>query len=118
MAPSDSRNPRSCLFCRRVPGPGQHRMPGRRGPICVECVQAGLYVVADGMARASSGGTDLVPLRAEAELACDFCGRGERPAFLGFRRALVRMRCTQSGSVICVDCLDRGGDLFNEVLRH
>jgi hypothetical protein len=119
MAPNHRHSQRRtrCRFCDRPPADGQHRLPGRRGPICIECVQAGLYVASDGETRASGGGTELVVVRTMGAV-CDFCGRREREPFLVFRRKLVRVQCRQLGSVICADCLDRGGDLLNEVLRH
>jgi hypothetical protein len=118
MVMHDAQRRACCRFCGRPPNHGRPRLPGRHGPICLDCLQAGLYVVADGEARASGNGTDLVALRTTVEAVCDFCGRGERESFLGFRRALARMQCRQLGSVICADCLDRGGDLLNEALRH
>ncbi|WP_199432900.1 hypothetical protein [Qaidamihabitans albus] len=113
-----SRHTARCRFCGRPPAPGQHRLPGPLGPICMECVQAGLYLVGDGEERVSHGGTDLVRVQSSAETVCEFCGRGQRHSFLGVRRSLRRMRCRQLGSVICVDCLDRGGDLLNRALRQ
>ncbi|GLY66567.1 hypothetical protein [Amycolatopsis taiwanensis] len=111
-------NQSPCRFCDRPPRPGQYRAPGPRGPICVDCLEAGLQLVHDGQARVSLGGTHLALAASPGEQACEFCGRSERRSFLGLRRALARMSCPQRGSVICADCLDRGGDLLNRVARE
>jgi len=107
-----------CRFCGRRPGSGQRRMPGPVGPICVDCVQLGLWLVSDGQERSSEGGTALVRISALTASVCEYCGRRERRTFLGFRRPLTRMRCVQSDAVICVDCLDNAGELINRSYRH
>src|SRR6187399_2399451 len=105
------KNPSPCRFCGRLPGPGQHRAPGPRGPICADCLETGLFLVRDGQERVSRGGTVLA--LAPVTVACEFCGRIERRTFFGRRRPLARMTCAERGSVICADCLNRGGDLLN-----
>jgi hypothetical protein len=107
-----------CRFCYRMAAPGLHRAPGPEGPICADCVETGLALVRDGEERASRGGTALARLAPDAENPCEFCDRGVRYSFLGFRRPLARMICRQSGAVICVDCLDRSGDLINRAHWH
>jgi hypothetical protein len=98
--------------------PGQHRVPGPSGPICTDCLEAGLMLVRDGRERRSLGGTGLARLTSAADDACEFCGRRERRTFLGRHRSLPRMRNMQAGAVICGDCLNRGGELINHVLRQ
>lgn len=93
-------------------------MPGPAGPICTDCVQAGLRLVHDGVLRTSEGGSVLAPVRSLAAYVCEYCGRREHRTFLGFRRPLARMSCEQFGAVICVDCLDRAGDLLNSAYRR
>jgi hypothetical protein len=110
------RNPSPCRFCGRLPEPGQHRAPGPRGPICADCLEDGLLLVRDGRERISHGGTALA--LAPAARACEFCDRTERRTFLGRRRPLMRMGCAERGSVICADCLERGGDLLNRISRE
>jgi hypothetical protein len=107
-----------CRFCGRPPLPGQYRAPGPHGPICTDCLEAGLLLVHDGQARRSRGGTGLALLRSTTAEACEFCGRRERRSFFGFRRPLARMSCAQEGAVICADCLNRGGELINQALRQ
>ncbi|HKS49185.1 MAG TPA: hypothetical protein VJT49_29565 [Amycolatopsis sp.] len=107
-----------CRFCDRLPAPGQRRAPGPRGPICADCLETGLLLVNDRRERVSPGGTGLALVISPAAQACEFCGRSERRTFFGFRRPLARMSCTQQGSVICADCLNRGGDLLNWVSRQ
>jgi hypothetical protein len=117
---SEHRDARSalCRFCDRPPRPGQYRAPGPHGPICTDCLEAGLLLVHDGQARLSRGGTGLACLRSANAAACEFCGRSERRTFLGFRRSLPRMTCAQVGAVICADCLNRGGELINQAVRQ
>lgn len=113
-----THNQSPCRFCDRAPEPGQHRAPGPRGPICIDCLEAGLRLVRDGHERVSRGGTALALMISPAQAACEFCGRGERRTFFGFRRPLARMSCAEHGAVICADCLNRGGDLLNRVSRE
>jgi len=105
-----------CRFCDTPPTAGERRAPGPEGPICVRCVEAGLGVVHDGRARTSRG-AELERLTTP-EPPCEFCDRTGRRSFLGFHRALPRMRSAHTGAVICDDCLDRSGTLLNEALRH
>ena len=93
-------------------------MPGPEGPICTDCLETGLQLARDGHARPSQGGTNLLRVNSTSDSACEFCGRRERTTFLGFHRPLARMSCPEIGSVICVDCLDHGGDVINKALRH
>jgi hypothetical protein len=81
-------------------------------------LEAGLQLVHDGLARVSHGGTSLALAVSPVEQACEFCDRSERRTFFGFRRTLPRMSYPRRGSVICVDCLNRGGDLLNRVGRE
>jgi hypothetical protein len=113
-----TNNQSPCRFCDRLPEPGQHRAPGPRGPICADCLEEGLMLVRDGQERISRGGTGLALAASATGQACEFCGRSERRTFFGFRRPLARMSCRQRGSVICADCLNRGGDLLNRVSRE
>ncbi|MFD4190388.1 hypothetical protein [Amycolatopsis thermoflava] len=106
-----------CRFCDTPPAAGERRVPGPAGPICARCVETGLGLVRDGQPRTSRGGTDLERLRSGGE-PCEFCDRTDRRTFLGFTRSLPRMRCAQTGAVICDDCLDRSGNLLNQALRH
>lgn len=106
-----------CRFCGRGPRPGLPRVPGRDGPICLDCVQAGLWLVHDGEARASAGGPALIRLPASDDAACQDCGRRERRTFLGRHRPLARMH-SDSGAVICADCLDEAGTAINLAARH
>ncbi|NIH83515.1 hypothetical protein [Amycolatopsis granulosa] len=80
-------------------------------------MEAGLGLVRDGHPRVSRGGTELERVRGGGQ-PCEFCDRSDRRGFFGFTRSLRRMSCRQTGAVICDDCLDRGGNLLNEVLRH
>lgn len=107
-----------CRFCGRRPAPREHRIPGPIGPVCADCVEAGLAVVRDGRARVSRGGTGLRVEAPHSGVLCEFCGRDERRTFFGFRRALGRMSCLENGAVICADCLDHGADLINRAVRH
>ncbi|MFD5247746.1 hypothetical protein ACFWIW_24635 [Amycolatopsis sp. NPDC058340] len=59
-----------------------------------------------------------MPVSSSGAYACEYCGRHERRSFLGFRRPLLRMTTSQFGAVICVECLDRAGDLLNRSYRH
>lgn len=104
-----------CRFCGR--DAGRRRAPGPKGPICQDCVEAGLAIIADGEARGSAGGTTLLRLLPDAEDTCDHCDRRERLTFLGFRRPLARMSCAELESVICADCLDKAGDVINKSYR-
>lgn len=107
-----------CRFCGRLPRPGEPRVPGPAGPICVGCVQAGLRVMGDGAERPNEVGEVLAAVSAPQAPVCEFCGRRERRTFLGFRRPLPRVRCVARDAVICGDCLDRAGDALNLALRH
>ena len=107
-----------CRFCDRLPERGLHRAPGPRGPICADCLETGLVLVRDARERVSRGGTGLSLLVSAEAKACEFCCRSERRTFFGFRRPLSRMTCAEQGSVICADCLNRGGDLLNRVSRE
>jgi hypothetical protein len=106
-----------CRFCGRPPRRGDHRVPGPAGPICLDCVRAGLRVVGDGEERPNPAGEVLDAVSAAQAPVCEFCGRREHRTFLGFRRPLVRLRCAARDAVICVDCLDRAGDTLNLALR-
>ncbi|KAA9166364.1 hypothetical protein FPZ12_002030 [Amycolatopsis acidicola] len=108
----------ACRFCGRKSGPGEHRAPGPLGPICPSCLEAGLALVRDGRERRSRGGTSLVRVVSAGSDACEFCDRSVRRSFFGRHRPLPRMSCTQGHAVICRDCLDRGGELLNHVLRQ
>ncbi|HJQ48033.1 MAG TPA: hypothetical protein VJ870_17195 [Amycolatopsis sp.] len=107
-----------CRFCGRPPRPGQHRAPGPQGPICTDCLEAGLVLVRDGRERRSLGGTGLARVTSITDDACEFCGRRDRRNFLGFHRPLARMSCAQAHATICADCLNRGGELINKYLRQ
>jgi hypothetical protein len=106
---------RPCRFCGTVRGP---RVPGKAGPICVDCVRAGLRVARDGADRETPGGDVLAAVTSPLAAVCEFCGRRERRTFLGLRRPLLRVTCAQRDAVICVDCLDHAGDVLNLALRH
>ncbi|HVV07683.1 hypothetical protein [Amycolatopsis sp.] len=108
----------ACRFCGRAPTPGEYRAPGPLGPICPSCLEAGLALVRDGRERRSRGGTVLVRVITPEDDACEFCERSVRRGFFGRHRPLPRMSCTQAHAVICRDCLDRGGELLNHVLRQ
>jgi hypothetical protein len=118
--PSEYRDARAavCRFCGQPPRPGQYRAPGPQGPICTDCLEAGLMLVRDGQTRLSRGGTGLAYVRSATADACEFCGRRERRTFLGFRRSLPRMSCAQVGGIICADCLNHGGELINQAVRQ
>ncbi|MEV6878512.1 hypothetical protein [Amycolatopsis sp. NPDC051128] len=105
----------ACRFCggRRDP-----RVPGRNGPICVECVRAGLRVVRDGADRETGTGDVLAAVTSPLAAVCGFCGRRERRTFLGLRRPLLRVSCAARDAVICADCLDHAGDALNVALRR
>ncbi|GHE82237.1 hypothetical protein GCM10017786_11280 [Amycolatopsis deserti] len=106
-----------CRFCDTPPAAGEARVPGPAGPICARCVETGLGLVRDGRPRTSRGGTELDRIRAGGA-PCEFCDRTDRRSFFGFTRGLRRMRCAQTGAVICDDCLDHSGNLLNQALRH
>ncbi|MEA5361517.1 hypothetical protein VA596_18380 [Amycolatopsis sp., V23-08] len=106
-----------CRFCGRLPRSGAPRVPGPAGPICLDCVRAGLRVVGDGEERTNEAGERLDAVSDLQAPVCEFCGRRERRTFLGFRRPLVRLRCAPRDAVICVDCLDSAGDALNLALR-
>ncbi|TNC20091.1 hypothetical protein FG385_31675 [Amycolatopsis alkalitolerans] len=116
--PISDRRAAPCRFCGRSPAPGEHRLPGPAGPVCADCVEAGLALVRDGRARPSLGGTPLLAAERGSDLACEFCGRRERRTFFGFRRPLARMIGGPGNAVICADCLDRAGDVLNRALRQ
>jgi hypothetical protein len=107
-----------CRFCGRSARPGDHRISGPAGPICLDCVRAGLRVVGDGAERPNERGEALDAVSTPQAPVCEFCGRRERRTFLGFRRPLVRLRCAARDAVICVDCLDNAGDALNLALRR
>ncbi|WP_328454658.1 MULTISPECIES: hypothetical protein [unclassified Amycolatopsis] len=107
-----------CRFCGRPPRPRDHRVPGPSGPICVDCVQAGLWVIRDGGERPNEAGETLEAVSSPQAPVCEFCSRRERRTFLGFRRPLVRVRCAPRDAVICGDCLDHAGDALNLALRQ
>ena len=107
-----------CRFCGRAPAPGQLRAPGPVGPICADCLTAGLKLTRDRDEQVSSGGTALVEIHAITGNVCEYCGRRERRTFLGGHRPLSRMHCAQSDATICVDCLNQGGDLINRAGRR
>lgn len=109
---------KACRFCGRLPVRGQVRAPGPVGPICADCLSAGLKLTRDHGAQTSSGGTDLVEIHAITANVCEYCGRRERRTFLGGHRPLSRMHCAQFDATICVDCLNQGGDLLNRAARH
>ncbi|GLY37294.1 hypothetical protein Amsp01_033180 [Amycolatopsis sp. NBRC 101858] len=106
---------RPCRFCGTVHGP---RVPGKAGPICVDCVRAGLRVVRDGADRETGSGDVLAAVTSPLAAVCEFCGRRERRTFLGLRRPLLRVDCAARDAVICADCLDHAGDVLNLALRH
>lgn len=105
-----------CRFCSRPPVRGEYRAPGPRGPICPDCLHAGVLVCDDGRER-ELGDVRLAQLPEADTTACEFCGRSERRAFLRRRRALPRMRSAGGDAVICADCLDLGGRLLDHVIR-
>lgn len=112
------RRSQPCRFCGRGASATDHRIPGPYGPVCAGCLETGLQLVRDGQPRPGPVGAELVRVRSVDDAACEFCGRRQRHSFLGFRRPLARMSCPQVGAVICVDCLDHGGDLINQALRR
>lgn len=107
-----------CRFCGRRPAPGEFRAPGPHGPICPDCLEAGLLLVRDRQPRRSLGGSALRFSSDPAGQACEFCGRRERRTFLGLHRPLRRMNTSEGDAVICADCLDRGGELINQAVRQ
>ncbi|MGH3436623.1 MAG: hypothetical protein ACRDRN_09155 [Sciscionella sp.] len=112
--PAGGRAP--CRFCDQVK-PGVPRMPGPVGPVCAGCIEVGLRLLRDGR-QSEAGGSALVRLRSAEDAPCEFCDRRERRTFLGFRRSLRRMARPAADAVVCLDCLDRGGDLINRAARH
>ncbi len=107
----------ACRFCGRGARRGRPGVTGPIGPICADCVQAGLRLLRDGTNQLSKGGTVLIPLYTVTASVCEYCGRRERRTFLGRRRTLARMSCEELGAVICLDCLDQAGDLINQAVR-
>lgn len=93
-------------------------MRGPLGPICADCISVGLHLVRDGQQRQDPAGASLVRLRSAEQPPCEFCGRRDRRTFLGFQRSLARMNHVEVGSVICVDCLNKAGDLINQTARR
>lgn len=106
---------RPCRFCGSVRGP---RVPGKAGPICLDCVRTGIRVAGDGVDRETTSGDVLAAVTSPLAAVCGSCGRRERRTFLGLRRPLLRVSCAQRDAVICADCLDHAGDVLNVALRH
>lgn len=107
----------ACRFCGRHAARGEYRAPGPQGPICTDCLHAGVLVCDDGRER-SLGDVRLAQLVATDATACEFCGRSERRrAFLRRRRPLPRVGRAGGDAVICVDCLNLGGRLLDHVLH-
>lgn len=105
-----------CRFCGRMPKPGQHRVSGPHGPICSDCIEIGLSVTGTRKPHDVDGG-HLRRLGSKDSDVCEFCDRGVRLSFLGFRRPLSKARAAESGAVICADCLDWAGTLINRAIR-
>jgi hypothetical protein len=109
-----------CAFCGRSRRQVSYLVVADEVGICASCIEVGLLVARDQKPRQSEGGTEFTGLRSATDPPCDLCGRSVRLSFLGFRRTLRRMVCTETGSVMCLDCLDHRGDLVNEAAakRH
>ena len=109
--------PGACRFCGQAPTRCQHRVPGPRGPICAECVEAGLYLTMRGRTRPSDRAITVDRLARGDHERCEFCRRWCRGSFLGIHRKLCRVICPNTGAVICADCLDTGGELLNRAIH-
>lgn len=103
-----------CAFCGRSRRQVSYLVVADEASICASCIEVGLLVARDGKPRRSESGTEFTGLRSATDPPCDLCGRSVRLSFFGFRRTLRRMTCTETGSVMCLDCLDHRGDLVNK----
>lgn len=106
-----------CRFCGQARSRAKHRVPGPAGPICADCIEAGLHVVAHGEPGPGHEESSLVLRGSGTDTACEFCERSHRYTFLGRRKGLTRVVFPVNGAVICHDCLDRSGDLLNRAIR-
>lgn len=104
-----------CRFCGRLPVQGLPRAPGPVGPICADCLTAGLTLIRRGPTGEPAA---LAALASSSEVVCEYCGRWERRTFLGRHKSLKRLTGGAEHAVICADCLDRGGDLINRAARR
>lgn len=103
-----------CRFCGHRPDPGQHRVSGPEGPICIDCIETGLRLTTS--RKPDFDDTTMRRLDTADDAVCEFCENSVRLSFLGFRRSLPRAVSTSSGAVICAGCLDWAGNLINRAL--
>ncbi|MDV6012187.1 hypothetical protein [Haloechinothrix sp. LS1_15] len=107
-----------CRYCARTRSTQQHRAPMPAGPICADCIEAGLFVASHGTPGLPEENSPPARLERHDTTDCESCGRHARETFLGFRqRKLVRVVFPRNGAVLCVECLDSSGDLINRAIR-